>query len=253
MAPRLLTPSIILISFIIATSAFISQNTIHELIDPNPNLLSLQNTTAGPFTDGPLKYQINITIEPANFSNFDGLIFTTQQFSSLFPPMRTIDPPQNVILRIIIPLNPFTLLNFTGYKVNVNFNAHADVFLPSPSGNQLYTQANFTGWLTITVVDILRGMRLYVSDFQVNQFIVPDTEKERINVPNVLDTINGVGYLGVDYGNHVLGQKALIAGHIVETIRESVKDSLGESYITNDPAVVYHHRGVTVSIHDIGN
>jgi len=167
--------------------------------------------------------------------------------------MRSISPAQNVIFRIVIPLQPFKLLNFTGYKVNVNFEAHATVFLPSPTGNKEWTSANFTGYLTLTVVDILRGVRLYISDYQVNQFKVAESEKDKINVSNLFDTINGVGYLGVDYGNHILGQKSLIAGAIVEGIRQGVKESLGEAYVDVDPEVVYHHRGVLVSIRELEN
>jgi len=254
MSLRLL-PILLLSLFLNSSSAIITKNDLFEpshLIDPNP--FALQNSSqTHPQGFQNLGYQINITIEPANFSNFDGLIFTTQQFSSLFPPMRTISPPQNVIFRIVIPLKPFKLLNFTGYKINVDFEATATVFLPSATGNQEWTKANFTGYLTIVVVDIFRGMHLQISDYQINKFIVPDSEKDKINVSNLFETFNGVGYLGVDYGNHVLGQKSLIAGSIVEGIRQGVQESLGDAYVTEDPEVVYHHRGVSVSIHELIN
>jgi len=121
--------------------------------------------------------------------------------------MKSIQPAQNVTFDIFLPLNPFKLLNVSGYKVNVDFNAHVTVLLKNGKTNTPWTSANLTGFLTLEVVNIIRGMHLQVSDWQINNVIVPDSEKAKINVPNLLDTINGIGYLGIDKVNNKLSEK----------------------------------------------
>lgn len=157
-----------------------------------------------------IAYTINITIAPWETPNFDGILFTTQQFDGLFPTMKTLKTPYNVSFHILAPINPFTILNFSGYKLNVDFKAQITVLIPDLQGNKPWTTCNATGYLTLQLVDWIHGIRLYIKDYMVNHIIIPDSEKGKIDQNQVFEVVNSLGQLGIDEGNHLLSQKPFL-------------------------------------------
>jgi len=197
-----------------------------------------------------LQYNLNFSIDPSNSSNFMGVKYTTQQFSSIFPPMKQIQPAQNISFNIFVPLNPFKLINMTGYKVNVDFNAHVDIIVKDGS-NKVWTSANLTGWATLEVVNIIRGIHLYIADFQITNVLLPDSEKAKVSVPNLLDTINGIGYLGIDKVNNKLGEKSLPGSSLFQKLGSVFQDNFMMIARSSEPEIFYQDDLMTVTIEDV--
>jgi len=164
--------------------------------------------------------------------------------------MKQIQPARNISFNIFVPLNPFKLINVTGYKVNVDFNAHVDVVVKDDS-NKVWTSVNLTGWATLEVVNIIRGIHLYIADFQINNVIVPDSEKAKVNVPNLLDTINGIGYLGIDKVNNKLGEKPLPGSSLFQKLGSVFQDNFMMAVPNSEPEIFYQDDILTVTIEDV--
>ena len=124
--------------------------------------------------------------------------------------MKSIPTPYNVSVHILAPLDPFKIMNFSGFKINVNFKAQITILIPDLLGDKPWTTCNASGYLNLQVVDLFKGIRFYIRDYMVNEVIVPDSEREKIDRSQGLIVANSLGQLGIDYANHLLSQKVKV-------------------------------------------